>query len=50
MPTGDGVHVFGAGADVALRGRAVYQWLDRIAPRRGQGPDDRHPPNRWSSG
>ncbi|WP_309505898.1 hypothetical protein [Streptomyces pyxinae] len=32
VPTGDGVHVFGAGADVALRGRAAYQWLDRLAP------------------
>ncbi|GAA2272618.1 hypothetical protein GCM10010430_68230 [Kitasatospora cystarginea] len=32
VPTGDGVHVFGAGADVALRGRSAYQWLDRIAP------------------
>ncbi|WP_260636862.1 hypothetical protein [Streptomyces angustmyceticus] len=32
VPTGDGVHVFGAGADLALRGRAAYQWLDRLAP------------------
>ncbi|MFC9228852.1 hypothetical protein ACFTZI_07760 [Streptomyces decoyicus] len=32
VPTGDGVHVFGAGADLALRGRSAYQWLDRLAP------------------
>ncbi|MFJ5679434.1 hypothetical protein [Streptomyces sp. NPDC093097] len=32
VPTDDGVHVFGAGADVALRGRSAYQWLDRLAP------------------
>ncbi|MGW2954904.1 hypothetical protein [Streptomyces eurythermus] len=32
VPTDSGVHVFGAGADVALRGRAAYQWLDRLAP------------------
>jgi hypothetical protein len=31
VPTGDGVHVFGAGADLALHGRSAYQWLDRIA-------------------
>ncbi|MGW8401067.1 hypothetical protein ACWGLP_31045 [Streptomyces lydicus] len=32
VPTGDGVHLFGAGADLALRGRSAYQWLDRLAP------------------
>ncbi|MGW9080659.1 hypothetical protein [Streptomyces kronopolitis] len=32
VPTGDGVHVFGAGVDLALRGRSAYQWLDRLAP------------------
>ncbi|MGW7573370.1 hypothetical protein [Streptomyces sp. NPDC054765] len=32
VPTGDGVHVFGAGADLALRGRSAYRWLDRLAP------------------
>ncbi|MCZ1005493.1 hypothetical protein O1L68_00455 [Streptomyces lydicus] len=32
VPTGDGVHVFGAGTDLALRGRSAYQWLDRLAP------------------
>ncbi|MFF8786108.1 hypothetical protein [Streptomyces sp. NPDC015125] len=32
VPTPDGVHVFGAGADLALRGRSAYQWLDRLAP------------------
>lgn len=32
VPTADGVHVFGAGADLALRGRSAYQWLDRLAP------------------
>ncbi|MFI0980595.1 hypothetical protein ACH4SP_26750 [Streptomyces sp. NPDC021093] len=32
VPTEDGVHVFGAGADIALRGRSAYQWLDRLAP------------------
>ncbi|MEU6479163.1 hypothetical protein ABZ858_20195 [Streptomyces sp. NPDC047017] len=32
VPTDDGVHVFGAGADVALRGRAAARWLDRLAP------------------
>ncbi|WP_250301492.1 YcaO-like family protein [Streptomyces sp. A 4/2] len=32
VPTADGVHVFGAGADVALGGRTAYQWLDRLAP------------------
>ncbi|MER5363133.1 hypothetical protein [Streptomyces sp. NPDC002785] len=32
MPTVDGVHVFGAGADLALRGRSAYRWLDRVAP------------------
>lgn len=31
VPTGDGVHVFGAGADLALRGSSAYQWLDRLA-------------------
>ncbi|MFD1831137.1 hypothetical protein ACFSJS_15835 [Streptomyces desertarenae] len=32
VPTPDGAHVFGAGADMALRGRAAHQWLDRLAP------------------
>ncbi|MEU8569875.1 hypothetical protein AB0C51_16225 [Streptomyces pathocidini] len=32
VPTSNGVHVFGAGADVALRGPSAYQWLDRLAP------------------
>ncbi|MEV7780091.1 hypothetical protein [Kitasatospora sp. NPDC088351] len=32
VPTSDGVHVFGAGADIALNGRSAYQWLDRLAP------------------
>ncbi|MEW1751657.1 hypothetical protein [Streptomyces angustmyceticus] len=32
VPTADGVHVFGAGADLALHGRSAYQWLDRLAP------------------
>ncbi|MFI5982353.1 hypothetical protein ACIBEA_15900 [Streptomyces sp. NPDC051555] len=32
MPTVDGVHVFGAGADLALRGPSAYRWLDRVAP------------------
>ncbi|MEJ8654556.1 hypothetical protein WKI65_42630 [Streptomyces sp. MS1.AVA.3] len=32
VPTADGVHIFGAGADLALRGRSAYQWLDRLAP------------------
>ncbi|EMF00378.1 YcaO-like family protein [Streptomyces mobaraensis NBRC 13819 = DSM 40847] len=32
VPTPDGAHVFGAGADVALRGPAAYRLLDRLAP------------------
>jgi len=32
VPTSDGAHVFGAGADVVLHGRSAYQWLDRLAP------------------
>ncbi|WP_434451788.1 hypothetical protein [Lentzea sp. E54] len=32
VPIDGGVHVFGAGADVALHGGGAYAWLDRIAP------------------
>ncbi|MFH9424147.1 hypothetical protein [Streptomyces sp. NPDC017529] len=32
VPTADGVHLFGAGANLELRGGAIYQWVDRLAP------------------
>ncbi len=32
VPTSEGVHVFGAGADLALHGRGAYEWLNRLAP------------------
>ncbi|MEU7057406.1 hypothetical protein [Streptomyces sp. NPDC046197] len=32
VPTRDGAHVFGAGADLTLTGAAAHQWLDRLAP------------------